>query len=280
MRQTSNPTVPNAVVLVLMSAMTLGLGIGSALAEDCAAGPKGASPPGQHWYYRVDRATHRHCWYLHGMMGSAHQTRHASVLVNERVEHRAPAARLAAAEPPAAAAAPWPAAVAPIHDVATPLPPADPPIAEAAPAPDKTPVAPDVSVLAVKTIAVRPPEASAETRSRHRVREAPVSEDAARAYTAAPETSSGPTIFFFLVFGLGFLTFLAAIVLKRVAPRVGWLWPMRNQPEPALRQERRDYVSTRPAGPRPVIGSRGIDRRMVKTRFYADEIARAEYERA
>jgi hypothetical protein len=55
---------------------------------------------------------------------------------------------------------------------------------------------------------------------------------------------------------------------------------MRNQPEPALRQERRDYVSTRPAGPRPVIGSRGIDRRMVKTRFYADEIARAEYERA
>src|SRR5262249_57585971 len=35
-----------------------------ARAEDCLAGPNGASPPGRHWYYRIDRASHRKCWYL------------------------------------------------------------------------------------------------------------------------------------------------------------------------------------------------------------------------
>ena len=33
-------------------------------ADDCLAGPNAATPQGSHWYYRVDRATHRNCWYL------------------------------------------------------------------------------------------------------------------------------------------------------------------------------------------------------------------------
>jgi len=33
-------------------------------AEKCLSGPKGAPPAGGHWYYRVDRATKRACWYL------------------------------------------------------------------------------------------------------------------------------------------------------------------------------------------------------------------------
>jgi hypothetical protein len=33
-------------------------------ADDCLAGPKGQAPQGAHWYYRVDRSTKRHCWYL------------------------------------------------------------------------------------------------------------------------------------------------------------------------------------------------------------------------
>ena len=33
-------------------------------ADECAAGPVGTAPPGSHWYYRLDRATHAHCWYL------------------------------------------------------------------------------------------------------------------------------------------------------------------------------------------------------------------------
>jgi hypothetical protein len=33
-------------------------------ADDCLTKPNAAAPPGNHWYYRVDRATHRECWYL------------------------------------------------------------------------------------------------------------------------------------------------------------------------------------------------------------------------
>ncbi|HEY2210536.1 MAG TPA: hypothetical protein VGH62_02765 [Bradyrhizobium sp.] len=32
--------------------------------DDCLSGPKGQTPSGGHWYYRVDRSTKRHCWYL------------------------------------------------------------------------------------------------------------------------------------------------------------------------------------------------------------------------
>jgi hypothetical protein len=35
-------------------------------ADDCLAEPKGDAPQGQHWYYRIDRGTKRHCWYLKG----------------------------------------------------------------------------------------------------------------------------------------------------------------------------------------------------------------------
>jgi hypothetical protein len=33
-------------------------------ADSCLAEPKGAAPAGGHWYFRIDRATRRHCWYL------------------------------------------------------------------------------------------------------------------------------------------------------------------------------------------------------------------------
>ena len=33
-------------------------------ADDCLAAPKNETPEGSHWYYRIDRATQRHCWYL------------------------------------------------------------------------------------------------------------------------------------------------------------------------------------------------------------------------
>src|SRR6516225_2055997 len=32
--------------------------------DDCLAGPNTAAPQGSHWYYRLDRLTHRQCWYL------------------------------------------------------------------------------------------------------------------------------------------------------------------------------------------------------------------------
>jgi hypothetical protein len=33
-------------------------------ADDCLSGPKDQAPQGGHWYYRIDHATKRHCWYL------------------------------------------------------------------------------------------------------------------------------------------------------------------------------------------------------------------------
>src|SRR3954452_773925 len=33
-------------------------------AETCLAAPKGETPAGQHWFYRLEPGTKRHCWYL------------------------------------------------------------------------------------------------------------------------------------------------------------------------------------------------------------------------
>jgi hypothetical protein len=33
-------------------------------ADECLSKPKGQAPEGSHWYYRVDHASKRHCWYL------------------------------------------------------------------------------------------------------------------------------------------------------------------------------------------------------------------------
>jgi hypothetical protein len=45
------------------SFVTMHLGDAGAAAE-CLATPSKGAPAGQHWYYRIDRATQRHCWYL------------------------------------------------------------------------------------------------------------------------------------------------------------------------------------------------------------------------
>ena len=37
---------------------------GAAPADDCLSKPKGLAPEGSHWYYRIDRASKRQCWYL------------------------------------------------------------------------------------------------------------------------------------------------------------------------------------------------------------------------
>ena len=32
--------------------------------DECLSGPKGQTPQGSHWYYRVEHTSKRHCWYL------------------------------------------------------------------------------------------------------------------------------------------------------------------------------------------------------------------------
>ena len=56
------------VGVALIPATILAFGyfsLGEAKADECRAKPDGSAPAGLHWYYRVDRANNRHCWYLH-----------------------------------------------------------------------------------------------------------------------------------------------------------------------------------------------------------------------
>jgi hypothetical protein len=61
-----------------------------AAADGCQSAPKGATPSGSHWYYRIDRVTKRQCWYL----------REESNTADDKFARAAPPA--SAAEEPAA----------------------------------------------------------------------------------------------------------------------------------------------------------------------------------
>ena len=52
-----------AAIAASVAVATLHLGAADA-AETCLAAPKGGAPAGQHWFYRVESGTKRHCWYL------------------------------------------------------------------------------------------------------------------------------------------------------------------------------------------------------------------------
>ena len=39
---------------------------GARAADSCITEPKADAPQGKHWYYRIERGTARHCWYLRG----------------------------------------------------------------------------------------------------------------------------------------------------------------------------------------------------------------------
>jgi hypothetical protein len=66
----SNVKVKLASAFLLSVAASVGLigGPSSAAraADSCITEPKAESPQGKHWYYRIERGTARHCWYLRG----------------------------------------------------------------------------------------------------------------------------------------------------------------------------------------------------------------------
>ena len=57
-----------AFLLSVAASLTLMAGPGSAAraADSCVTEPKAESPQGKHWYYRIERGSGRHCWYLRG----------------------------------------------------------------------------------------------------------------------------------------------------------------------------------------------------------------------
>jgi hypothetical protein len=47
----------------MLAVIVLPIGLARA-ADDCLTAPNTQPPQGSHWYYRIDGATQRHCWYL------------------------------------------------------------------------------------------------------------------------------------------------------------------------------------------------------------------------
>lgn len=64
-------------------------------ADTCLLGPSASTPPGGHWYYRIDRANKRNCWYLGDAKGKAAR--------KPAVDEEAAAAEKPALEKPVAA---------------------------------------------------------------------------------------------------------------------------------------------------------------------------------
>src|SRR5262245_60999285 len=76
--------------LLMASAVPFLPGSPAGAAEECLAGPKSSTPQGRHWYYRLDRATGRKCWYL-GALGL--RTRQAAPQETQPAPHAAKPAR-------------------------------------------------------------------------------------------------------------------------------------------------------------------------------------------
>ena len=62
---TAKMFVPASLIIALA---TVVFGVQPSVAEpaadECKTTPGSSAPPGQHWYYRVNRSDQRHCWYL------------------------------------------------------------------------------------------------------------------------------------------------------------------------------------------------------------------------
>lgn len=92
-----------------------------AAADACLTAPSGVTPKGQHWYYRLDHANNRKCWYLRAPTPTP------------PAQAAAPADGDTAARPTNAAAPPAPEAPAAAPSAAEPAPVAPPAAAAAAP---------------------------------------------------------------------------------------------------------------------------------------------------
>jgi hypothetical protein len=55
-----------AILIGALASVTLVVAMNNAAyaTDNCLSGPKGAAPKGSHWYYRIDHATKRNCWYV------------------------------------------------------------------------------------------------------------------------------------------------------------------------------------------------------------------------
>jgi hypothetical protein len=68
------PIGPIALVAaLLMSGASFAVPAEAARADDCVTAPNSSAPQGSHWYYHLDRAQQRKCWYLRALGQPAQQ---------------------------------------------------------------------------------------------------------------------------------------------------------------------------------------------------------------
>jgi len=121
-------------------------------AEECRARPGSTAPAGSGWYYRVNRADHRHCWFLMTKSASAHVPRLRHFAGESR--GGAPQEQQAGVQPPIDSSQIEPADVLPAgHSTVSQA---------AAPAPDAA--AKYLVPRTIPTITFRRPSADAPTR--------------------------------------------------------------------------------------------------------------------
>src|SRR5262249_46563373 len=62
------PRPMGSIALVATTLLAWSVSVGAptitARADDCLAEPNSSAPAGSHWYYHMDRATQRKCWYI------------------------------------------------------------------------------------------------------------------------------------------------------------------------------------------------------------------------
>ena len=64
------------VIVIAAVALTARTSVAQLAADECITKPNSTPPQGSHWYYRLDRATRRQCWYL-GAEGAPVRARQA-----------------------------------------------------------------------------------------------------------------------------------------------------------------------------------------------------------
>src|SRR5262245_1346414 len=62
---TAKMFVPAGLIMALVTVLLGGQNsLAEPAADECKTTPGSSAPPGQHWYYRINRSDQRQCWYL------------------------------------------------------------------------------------------------------------------------------------------------------------------------------------------------------------------------
>jgi hypothetical protein len=105
MRTSSAP-----IILAIVVAATATASRAARAGDDCLAAPNAGAAQGSHWYYRLDRATHRKCWYVGPQGAKVRRAATATPPASARAPAAPPSVAPAPVDVPAPASAPAPAA--------------------------------------------------------------------------------------------------------------------------------------------------------------------------